>query len=66
MDDFVRTVLGIIGAVFEICNFLICYIIGLIWVLYLTIRKHNFKKMFTKLNKNAVQEFKSILSVITG
>lgn len=65
MDKFVRTVLAIIGAVFEIIAFAICYILGLVWVLYLAIRKRNYKKVFTKLNKGAAKEFKSIISVIT-
>lgn len=66
MDKVVRTVLAIIGTISEMINFVVCSILGFIWLIYKTIRGKNFKKMFAKFKQDAAKELKSIISVITG
>lgn len=64
MDKFVRTVLAVIGTISEIANFIVCTILGFIWLTYNAIRRGKFKKKFTKFKRDAIKEFKSIISVI--
>ncbi len=59
IDKIIRLVLGWIGGLFDICTFIIKYILGLIWSLYRFIRGHKFKS-FSYLNKNAISELEWI------
>ena len=64
MDKIVRTVLAVMGTISEIANFVVCTILGFIWLIYNAIRGGNFKEMFAKFKRDAVKEFKSIIEVI--
>lgn len=60
-DKIVRLTLGWIGAVLEIPRLIIQYMLGLIWTLYMLVRKKNFKLVFTKLNSSTINEIKWVL-----
>lgn len=61
MDKIVRLILGWIGAVLEIPRLIIQYMLGLIWVLYMLVRKKDFKLVFAKLNSGMNNEIKWVL-----
>ena len=63
-DIFIRTIIAIIGEIFQIKVTIIKYMLGFIWITYRTIRGKNFINMFHKLNSDFVREIKASLHVI--
>ena len=61
-DKILWVVLGWIGTLAELVRFLMQYTIGLVWVLYSAVRGQNYKKRFTNINRNAIEELKWIFN----
>lgn len=61
MDKIVWTMLGTIGSIFEIPRLVIRYTLGLVWTAYMAIRGKNFRKVFSKLNNNLIDDIKWVL-----
>lgn len=62
VDKIVRSTLGFIGTLFEIPRLMLKYILGLIWTMYMFIRRRNFKLVFSKLNSGMIDEIKWVLN----
>ena len=64
IDKIIFIVLGLMGTSVDIIKFIIQYELGLVWIVYSFIRKQNYKKRFSKLNKGAKQQLKWIIDDI--
>ena len=61
MDKIVHTILGIIGATFEIPRLIVRYGLGLTWTGYMAIRGKDAKIVFSKLNTAMVDDIRWVL-----
>lgn len=64
IDKIVRTLLCLIGMIFQVIATSIGYITGIIWTGYMAIRGRNYKKVFTTLNDHVARDFIWILDEI--